>query len=126
MRALILLALIGIVCIGCSDENELSLAEQEALKYCQCAKPIADVTYKMMAAKSNAYDAKKIGDLSRSRSALNEEMNECISDKLFLRHKNRVLSKMTGKELEAYLDERVAAVMKNCPEVAQTLNFTNR
>ncbi len=110
---------------SCNKHEEYSLAEQEAIKYCKCASPVADATYKLMAARSNTYNAQKVNQLSQSRFELTAKMNACISDTRFLRYKDREIAKMNSKEIQSYVDERIVAVMKHCPSVAQTLNFAN-
>jgi len=64
-----------------------------------------------------------MSELSRQRSQLTTEMDDCTNDPEFKRYKERTLRKMTSEEIELYLENRVVEVMKHCPEVAQTLNF---
>jgi len=114
---------------GCSEENnDMSLAETEALKYCACAKPIAQVTREMLAIKANYQhnevdNEQKMSDLSRTRAQLTDEIDRCIADPKFKRYRDKQLKKMTSSEMKTYLNERVRAVMKHCPATAQTLDF---
>ena len=124
--------IINIMLIVSCNTDTAPLAEKEALHYCECAKPLAKVTKDLLVEKANyrLEDSLKIeekmGELSRQRSQLTTEMDDCTNDPKFQRYKDRALQKMKPKEIEFYLDERIKAVMKHCPEVAETLNSFTR
>jgi len=121
--------MIGAILISSCNTDNTPLAEKEALHYCKCATPLAKVTEELLVEKANyrLEDSLKIeermSELSRQRSQLTTEMDNCANDPEFQRYKERTLRKMTSEEIELYLEERVNEVMKHCPEVAQTLNF---
>jgi len=122
------LLIISLILIFSCNTDTMPLAEKEALHYCECAKPLAKVTKDLLVEKANyrLEDSLKIeekmGELSRQRSQLTTEMDDCTNDPKFQRYKDRTLQKMKPKEIEFYLDERIKAVMKHCPKVAETLN----
>jgi len=122
-----LLIISAIIIFSCNTDT-IPLAEKEALHYCKCATPLAKITEELLAEKAN-YRLKdslkteeRMSELSRQRSQLTTEMDDCTNDPEFQRYKERALRKMTSEEIEMYLEERVNEVMKHCPEVAQTLN----
>ena len=75
-----------ILFVSCNTDTA-PLAEKEALHYCECAKPLAKVTKALLAEKANyrLEDSLKIeekmGELSRQRSQLTTEMDNCTKGK---------------------------------------------
>ena len=120
-----------VICLSmvyaCTSE-QVSLAEKEAIHYCKCAAPLAEVTKELMSERVNyrLEDSLKIeermGELSRQRSQFTMDLENCLKDPKFQRYKDRSLQKMTSKEVENYMESRVVRVLKHCPEVAETLN----
>jgi len=115
-----------LIFFSCNTGN-VPLAEKEALHYCKCATPLAKVTEELLTEKTNyrLKDSLKIqermSELSRQRSQLTTEMDDCTNDPEFKRYKERALRKMTSEEIELYLESRVNEVMKHCPEVVNSL-----
>ncbi len=128
LKQYILLIISTILIFSCNTDD-IPLAEKEALHYCECATPLAKVTEELLAEKANyrledsLKTEERMSELSRQRSQLTTEMDDCTNDPEFKRYKERTLRKMSSEEIELYLENRVAEVMKHCPEVAQTLNF---
>ena len=124
-----ILLIISVILISSCNRDDTPLAEKEALHYCKCATPLAKVTEELLAEKANyrledsLKTEERMGELSRQRSQLTTEMDDCTNDSEFQRYKERALRKMTSEEIEMYLENRIPEVMKHCPEVAQTLNF---
>jgi len=119
--------IINAILISSCNTDSIPLAEKEALHYCECAAPLAKVTEELLTEKANyrledsLKTEERMSELSRQRSQLTTEMEDCTNDPEFKRYKERALRKMTSEEIEMYLENRISEVMKHCPEIVNSL-----